>query len=152
VAAAATILRALWGYLSLIFVVRIVGRRPGKQLTPFEFVLVFFLGGLTLTGMVGAQASVTNALCQIIAVATAHTFVVWLRMKSSRIARLLDGTPLVLLEGGRWRSRTMRKMRVAPDDVMAMARDQGLKSLKDIHTATLERNGEISIVPVPEKA
>jgi uncharacterized membrane protein YcaP (DUF421 family) len=61
---------------------------------------------------------------------------------------LLDGTPLILLEGKTWRSRTMRKMRIAPDDVMAMARDQGLKTLDEIDTATLERNGEISIVPL----
>ena len=145
--AAGAILRALWGYFSLVFISRIVGRRPGKQLTPFEFVLVFFLGGLTLTGMVGPQASTTNAVTQILTVALGHTFLVWLRTKSSRVARLLDGTPLILLEGDTWRSRTLRKMRIAPDDVMAMARDQGLKTLGEIHTATLERNGEISIVP-----
>lgn len=147
----ATVLRALWGYFSLIFIVRIVGRRPGKQLTPFEFVLIFFLGGLTLTGMVGEEASLTNAFTQIMTVAAGHTFLVWLRTKSDRIARLLDGTPLLLLEGQTWRSRTLRKMRIAPDDVMAMARDQGLKTLDDIGTATLERSGEISIVPA-EKA
>jgi uncharacterized membrane protein YcaP (DUF421 family) len=145
--AAAAILRALWGYFSLIFISRIVGRRPGKQLTPFEFVLVFFLGGLTLTGMVGPQASSTNAVTQILAIASGHTFLVWLRTKSPRLARLLDGTPLILLEGKTWRSRTMRKMRISPDDVMAMARDQGLKTLDEIDTATLERNGDISIVP-----
>ena len=145
--AAYTLIRALFGYLSLIFVVRIVGRRPGKQLTPFEYVLIFFLGGLTLTGMVGNEASVTNAVCQIVALACGHYMVVWIRTKSQRAARLLDGTPLLLLEGDTWRSRTMRQMRIAPDDVMAMARDQGLKTLDEIDTATLERNGEISIVP-----
>ena len=146
----AAILRAVWGYFSLVFISRIVGRRPGKQLTPFEFVLVFFLGGLTLTGMVGAQASVTNAFTQIIAVACGHTFLVWLRTKSPRIARLMDGTPLILMEGKTWRTRTLRKMRISPEDVMAMARDQGLKTLAEIDTATLERNGEISIVPVEQ--
>lgn len=143
----ATVLRALWGYFSLIFIARIVGRRPGKQLTPFEFILIFFLGGLTLTGMVAKEASVTNAVTQILTVAGAHTFLVWIRSTSPKIARLLDGTPLILLEGKTWRSRTLRKMRISPDDVMAMARDQGLKTLDEIHTATLERNGEISIVP-----
>src|ERR1700761_5485962 len=68
--AVGAILRAFWGYFSLVFISRIVGRRPGKQLTPFEFVLVFFLGGLTLTGMVGPQASSTNAVTQILAIAS----------------------------------------------------------------------------------
>jgi uncharacterized membrane protein YcaP (DUF421 family) len=144
------VLRAFWGYFFLIVIARVVGRRPGKQLTPFEFVLIFFLGGLTLTGMVGTQASVINAVTQIIAVAAAHTFLTWLRTKSPRIARLSDGTPLILLEGGTWRTRTMRKMGIASADVMAMARDQGLRTLGEIDTATLERNGEISIVPTEQ--
>src|ERR1700760_4677617 len=97
------VLRAVWGYLFLIVIARVVGRRPGKQLTPFEFVLIFFLGGLTLTGMVGEEVSLTNAVCQIITVACGHYFLVYIRTKSPRIARLLDGTPLMLAEGGSWR-------------------------------------------------
>ena len=146
-----TVLRALFGYFFLVFVVRIVGRRPGKQLTPFEFVLIFFLGGLALTGIVANEVSLTNAVCQILTIACAHYFLVWLRTSSPRISRLLDGTPLILLEGGYWRSRTLRKMRISPADVMAVARDQGMKSLQEIGTATLGRNGEISIIPAEDQ-
>lgn len=146
-----TIVRALFGYLFLVFIVRIVGRRPGKQLTPFEFVLVFFLGGLTLTGMVGNEASLTNALCQIIAVAVAHALLTLLRSRSEWWTKVWDGTALILLEGGYWRSRTMVKMRVADDDVMAMARDKGLRKLSDIDTAVLERHGGMSVLPKKKK-
>lgn len=145
--AAFTVLRALFGYFFLVLVVRIVGRRPGKQLTPFEFVLIFFLGGLTLTGIVGDEMSLTNAICQIIAVASGHYALTWLRSHSPRVARILDGTPLLLMEGNTWRSRTMTKKRIATDDIMAVARDQGLRTLEEIDTAVLERNGEISIIP-----
>jgi uncharacterized membrane protein YcaP (DUF421 family) len=58
-----------------------------------------------------------------------------------------DGTALILVEGGYWRSRTMLKMRVADDDVMAMARDKGLRKLSDIDTAVLERHGGMSVLP-----
>ena len=60
----AAAIRAFVGYFFLVFIVRIVGRRPGKQLTPFEFVLIFFIGGLALTAMVGDEASLTNAIIQ----------------------------------------------------------------------------------------
>ncbi len=145
-----TVLRAVLMYLFLIFVTRIVGRRPGKQITPFEFVLVFYLGGLCLTAMVGLQASVTNAFAQIIAIALTHYVVTRARFASPRMARLLDGTPLILLEGKTWRAETMRRMRIGDADVMNMARDQGLKTLDEIGTATLERNGEISIIPAED--
>ena len=146
----ASVVRAVFGYLFLIFIARIAGRRPGKQLTPFEFVLIFYLGGLTLTSIVREEVSFTNAVCQIIAIAMTHFLIVIARSRSPRLARLLDGTPLLLLDKGQWRSSTLSKMGIQDDDVMAMARDQGLRQLDKIGTATLERNGEISIIPKEE--
>ena len=143
----ATVVRAVLLYLFLIFVTRIVGRRPGKQITPFEFVLIFYLGGLCLTAMVGLEASVTNAFAQIMCIALTHFVVTRARVASPVVARLLDGTPLILMEGKTWRTETMRRMRIGDADVMNMARDQGLKTLDDIDTAVLERNGQISIIP-----
>ena len=147
----ASVIRAVFGYFFLILMVRVVGRRPGKQITPFEFILIFFLGGLTLTGIVGDEVSLTSAFCQIITIACCHYAIVWIRTKSPRMARLFDGTPLVLLEQGAWRERTMQQMRMQPPDVMAMARDQGMKTIGEIDTAVLERNGEISLIKQEEE-
>jgi uncharacterized membrane protein YcaP (DUF421 family) len=141
------ILRAAYGYLFLVFIVRVVGRRPGKQMTPFEFVLIFFIGGLMLTAMVGDDASVINAFTEIMTVAAMHFAMAWMRTKSDRFARLVDGTPLVLLEKGRAREDVLRNARIAYDDIMAAARDEGLNDLNAVDYAVLERNGEISIIP-----
>ena len=143
----AAVFRAFFFYLFLIFITRIVGRRPGKQLAPFEFVLVFFMGGLALTAMVGNDASLTNALIEIMAVAVAHALLTLVRISFPRAARLIDGTPLILLENHQWRKETLIKKRIQDDDVMAMARDQSLSSLDQIGQAVLERNGEITIIP-----
>lgn len=145
------IVRAFLGYFFLVFIVRVVGRRPGKQMTPFEFVLIFFIGGLALTAMVGDEVSFTNGMCQIITLGLAHYSLAWARTRSSRLARLVDGTPLILLEKQSWRSSTLRHMRINDDDVMASARDAGIKTLEEIDTAVLERNGEISVLPLDKK-
>ena len=142
----AAILRAVVGYYFLVFVMRIAGRRPGKQMTPMEFVLIFFSGGLTLTTVVGNDRSLTNAVCQITAIAGAHYLLAWLREVSPAIGRVVDGTPLVLLEKGQWHVQAMKDLQVQDDDVMAIARDRGLKRLDQIDYAILERNGEISII------
>lgn len=139
-------LRALFFYLFLVLIVRIVGRRPGKQITPFEFVLVFFMGGLALTAMVGDDASLTNAFIEILTVALTHFLIATARAKSRWLSRLVDGTPLILLENGLWRSDTLSRMRIQDDDVMAQARDQGVANLEKIKIAILERNGQISVI------
>jgi uncharacterized membrane protein YcaP (DUF421 family) len=141
----AAVLRAAFGYCFLVFMVRVAGRRPGKQMTPFEFVLIFFIGGLTLTFTVADDRSLLNALTQIITVALLHYGIVLLR-RFPRFAAIVDGTPLVLLADGKWRTETMTHMRIKDEDVMTAARDKGLMSLEGVRYAILERNGEISII------
>lgn len=139
-------LRGIFGYCFLIFIVRIAGRRPGKQITPFEFVLIFFMGGVTLTPMVGDDRSLTNAMATILAIAGTHYVLAWLKQRSPRFGLFMDGTPLVLLKKGQLQTETMRKMSIQEEDILAMARDNGAKSMEEIDYAVLERNGEISIV------
>jgi uncharacterized membrane protein YcaP (DUF421 family) len=39
------VIRGAFGYCFVVLMVRLAGRRPGKQMTPFDFVLIFFIGG-----------------------------------------------------------------------------------------------------------
>jgi uncharacterized membrane protein YcaP (DUF421 family) len=141
----AAVLRAAFAYVFLVFMVRIVGRRPGKQMNPFEFVLIFFIGGLALTFTVADDRSLSNAVIQIVTIAVSHYVLVLLRQRFPRIALMLDGAPVVLLAKGRWREESMQGMLIQQEDVMTAARDKGLYSLEDIDYAVLERNGEITI-------
>jgi uncharacterized membrane protein YcaP (DUF421 family) len=143
----AAVFRAIFGYCFLVFIMRIAGRRPGKQITPFEFLMVFFMGGITLTSMVADDHSLVNAAVQIASVAFAHYGMTVIKLKSPRFGRIFDGTPLVLFEHGRWHSESMKRMRLTDQDVLAMLRDQGLERFDQLDYAVLERNGEISIVP-----
>jgi uncharacterized membrane protein YcaP (DUF421 family) len=142
----AAVFRAIFAYLFLVFIVRTVGRRPGKQMTPFEYVLIFFIGGLALTAVIGDDRSITNAFCAVMAVALTHFAIAKLRQISPMFGLIADGTPSILLEHGAWHPETMRKMRIQDDDVMAAARDKGIRTLEQIEYAILERNGEISII------
>lgn len=145
-----TILRAVAGYCFLLLVVRVIGRRPGAQMTPFEFVLIFFIGGLTIQAVVGEDHSLVNAFSAISTVALMHVLVAWLKQRFATAADVVDGTPMVLLERGCWQSRVMYCMRIQEADVMAAARGQGLQELSQIKYAILERNGAISIVKAEE--
>jgi uncharacterized membrane protein YcaP (DUF421 family) len=102
--------------------------------------------------MVGDDRSLTNALCTIATIAVTHFVLSWLKQVSPAIGRIIDGTPLVLLEKGQWRTEAMANMRMQDSEVMATARNEGLKTLDDIEYAILERNGEISIIPAKESS
>ncbi len=141
-----TVISAVIAYCVLLLTVRVLSRRPGAQLTPFEFVLVFLVGGVVILATVKDDRSITNCFCGILTVGLMHRFVANVRQRHPRIAAWLDGTPLVLLEKGKWQSEVMNRMRLQDDDVMASARTKGIKTLDQIEYAILERNGQISVI------
>lgn len=141
-----TVLHAVAGYFYLILTVRVLSRRPGAQMTPFEFVIIFLIGGVIILATVGDDRSETNSVCAVITIAAMHRLVSWLRTRFPRFGAVVDGTPLVVLKNGRWQTDIMKQMRVNDDDVMAAARTKGVKTLDGIKYAVLERNGAISII------
>ncbi|MFP5228317.1 MAG: DUF421 domain-containing protein [Acidobacteriota bacterium] len=142
-----TIVHAIAGYLFLLLTVRVLVRRPGAQLTPFEFVIVFLIGGVIILATVGNDHSLTNCTCAIITVGLVHRLVALARVRIPRIGAWIDGVPMVILRDGEWQVEVMDGLRVDPDDVMAAAREKGFRSLAEIKYAVIERNGAISVIP-----
>lgn len=141
-----TLVHAIIGYFLLLIVVRVLTRRPGAQMTMFEFVIVFLMGGVIILSTVGSDRSVTNCTGAVILVGFLHRAMSWLKTRSPRVGAFIDGVPLILYKQGHWQDEVMRRMKMAPDDVLASARTKGMRSLDDIDYAILERNGGISVL------
>jgi uncharacterized membrane protein YcaP (DUF421 family) len=140
-----TVIYCVLGYLLLLLVIRVLSRRPGAQITPFEFVLVFLIGGVIILAVTAGDHSLTNCFCAVVTVGLMHRFTSYLRQRFPRVGALVDGTPLVLLKDGQWQTVTMGTMRIQDTDVLAVARTKGLRSISQVEYAVLERNGSISI-------
>jgi uncharacterized membrane protein YcaP (DUF421 family) len=142
----ATILYSIIGYCILLLTVRVLSRRPGAQLTLFEFGIIFLVGGAALSATVGRDHSMTNCVTAILAVGLMHRLVSWVKEVSPRMGAIIDGTPLVIVKDGQWQLEVLRGMQLAPEDVMAAARAKQIDSIFDVKYAILERNGSISII------
>ncbi len=150
--AVATLIHAIVGYFVLLLTIRLLSRRPGSQLTMFEFVLVFLMGGIIIASTMGADRSVTNATCAVIMVGFLHRAVSYGRNRWPRFGMLIDGVPLVIYKSGDWQEEVMREMRIAPEDVLAAARTKGYRGVEQIDYAVLERNGQITILSKQKKS
>ncbi len=141
-----TLIHAVIGYLFLLFMIRILARRPGAQMTPFEFVLIFLVGGVIILATAGDDRSMTNCYGAVIVICMLHRLIGKVKQMSRRAGMIIDGAPVVLLQKGEWQAQSMKRKGVQDTDVMAAARDKGLKTLDQIKYAILERNGAISII------
>jgi uncharacterized membrane protein YcaP (DUF421 family) len=141
-----TITHAVIGYFVLLLVVRVLRRRPGEQMTMFEYVLIFLIGGVAILSTVGNDCSVTNCTCAVIVVGFIHRGLAWAKSKSPRVGSVIDGTPLVVIKHGEWQQEVMYENGLTREDVEAAARGMGLTQSGEIDYAILERNGRISVM------
>jgi uncharacterized membrane protein YcaP (DUF421 family) len=141
-----TIVHAVIGYFVLLLTVRALRRRAGSQITLFEFVLIFLIGGVIILSTVGNDRSVTNCTCAVIAVGMMHHVLAWAKSKSPRFGAIIDGAPLVIIRHGEWQTEVMQGMKLNREDIEIATREAGLTNLSKIDYAILERNGRISIL------
>jgi uncharacterized membrane protein YcaP (DUF421 family) len=144
--AVTTLIHAVVGYFFLVLIVRVLARRPGAQMTPFEFVLIFLIGGVIILTTVDSDDSATNCFGAVMVICLMHRMVSYMKQRFPRVGAWVDGAPVVVLEGDHWQADNARQMRVDDADVMAAARAKGLRSLDQIKYAVVERNGGISII------
>lgn len=142
----ATIAHAIVGYFVLLLVVRVLKRRAGSQMTLFEFVIIFLIGGVIIQSTVGDDRSVINCTCAVISIAFIHRALSWVRPRYPRLGAIVDGTPLVIIRAGQWQTEVANGMKLRREDVEAAARSAGATRLEEIDYAILERTGRISVI------
>ena len=94
-----TIIYAIIGYFLLLLTVRVLSRRPGAQMTPFEFVLVFLIGGVLILCIMDDDRSETNSVTAVITVGLMHRAVARLKHRFPVVGKVVDGTPIMLMRG-----------------------------------------------------
>jgi uncharacterized membrane protein YcaP (DUF421 family) len=140
-----TILRGIVAYFTLLFLLRVTSRRAIGPGTPIELILIFLFGGMTVQAIVSDDRSLTNAVIGVTTVAWLHVMVSMAKRRWSKLGLLVDGSPVVLVEGGHWHTDRIAKLRLHEQDVMASARQSGLQTRDQIANAIYERNGDIAV-------
>lgn len=144
-----SVLRAAMIYAFLLLLMRISGRRTLGEMTAFDFVLLLVIGEATQQALLGEDFSVMNAFVVIATLVFIDIVLSLIKRRSKSVDRWLDGMPTVLMRDGRVYHDRLWKARLEVSDILESARKcQGVASLQDIRHAILERDGNISIIPL----
>ena len=140
--------RALVVYLFLLVIFRVSGKRTLAEASNFDFVLLLIVAEATQQALLGDDFSVTNALLIITTLFLTDIVATWVKNRSDRLDRVIDGVPVVLMERGTVLHAQLDEHRINVNDLLEEARRRhGLRSLDDIDYAVLERSGDIAIIP-----
>lgn len=143
-----SIFRAAIIYFFLMLVVRIAGNRTLNEMTTFDFVLLLIMGDASQQAMTGTDYSMINGILIIITLVFIDIMISFVKQKSTRFEKFIDGSPLILINNGKLQNRNLEKVKVDICDILESGRKlHGLERLDQIKYAILEKDGDITIIP-----
>jgi uncharacterized membrane protein YcaP (DUF421 family) len=135
------IIRTLLVYVGVLVGLRLMGKRELAQMTVFDLVMILLIANAVQNAMTGPDFSVQGGLL------AAAVLVAWLRIHSGAWGRLIEGSPTVLIQHGRYLDPALRKEGLERTQVEMAMREHGVDDVAGVKLAVLETDGSISIVP-----
>ena len=143
-----SVLRATAVYLFLLLLFRVSGNRSIGQITAFDFVLLLIISEAIQQAMITDDYSIVNAFLLVITLVGIDIMMSLWKQRSERVAKILDGVPVLVIEDGKLHHDRMKKERVDESDILTAAREMhGVERMDQIKHAVVEANGGISVVP-----
>lgn len=146
------LIRTIILYFVVLFVIRVMGKAELSRMDPFEVIILFMIAELAAIPIESLDIPLINGVAAILTLLFLEVCISFLSIKSQKINDLLNGKPSVLIEHGNLNVIELKKQRITLDDLMEQLRLKNYPSLTDVDYAVLEANGELSVIPKPEKA
>lgn len=139
------IFRAIVVYIFLLIGIRLSGRRQAGELSAFDLVLLLIISEAVQNSMNGGDNSLIGGIIIAITLFALHYIVGLISFKNKKIAKVIDGKPLVLIHNGRVNEDVLRKEMITNDELYEMLRTHEVEKVEDVRAAIIEPSGEVSV-------
>jgi uncharacterized membrane protein YcaP (DUF421 family) len=132
------ILRPIIVYAFLVVSLRLSGKRELVQLNPFDLVVLLTLSNTVQNAIIGEDNSVLGGIIGATSLLATNYLVVRFLYDHRKLDQLVEGSADLLIEGGKVRTKHLKKELITMEQLAAAARKQGFESLHDVEQCVLE--------------
>ena len=146
-----TFFRAIFLYIVVLAVMRLMGKREIGQLQPFELAISIMIADLAATPMTESGIPITNGIMPILGLLVMHLIISMINIKSTAAREIICGKPSLLIYRGRIDQKTLKKERFTINELEERLRDNNIFNIGDVEYAILETSGQVTVIPKPGK-
>lgn len=137
------------GSLIVMFVLtKIMGDREMSELSMFDYITSITIGSIAAEMATSLEDDFRRPLLAMVVYAVICIGISFATCKSIRLRRFFEGHSLILYQNGKIYEKNMLKAKIDVDEFLSLCRVCGYFDLSEIHTAVLESNGKLSILPM----
>ena len=147
-----TLGRTVLLYLTVLVLMRIMGKREVGQLSLFDLVVAIMIAEVAAIPLSDTSIPLlSHGILPVVVLVVLQVSLAFIALKSQTARRIIDGTPSIIIEQGRVLEDEMRRLRYNVDDMMGQMREQGIYHLEKVEYAMLESNGKLSVILKADK-
>lgn len=139
------VLRGTIMYIGMYTLLRMFRRQAGS-VGIADLLVIVVIADAAQNGMAGDSRSITEALILITTIVLWDWFFDWLGFKSPLWSRILEPSPLLLIENGKVIQKNLDQEFISKEDLMAQLREQGIDTVEAVKKCYLESNGHFSVL------
>ena len=143
--------RAIFLYIVVLFVMRLMGKREIGQMQPFELAISIMIADLAATPMAETGIPISNGIVPILGLLVMHLVISTLNIKSTKAREIICGKPSILIYRGKIDEKVLRKERFTINELEERLRDNNIFNIGDVDYAILETSGQVTVIPKPSK-
>lgn len=142
------IVRTVLIYAAFFAGLRIFGKREIGQFTLFDLALVLLAANAVQPAITGPDSSVAGGVIILVTLFITNRLVSEARTRLPWFRRMVEFEPTVIGRDGAWLTDVLKHEGLDLTDCEAALREHGINDVGQVHLATLEEDGTISIVPI----
>ena len=139
------ILKTLILYFFIVIVYRIMGKKEVGKLSIIDLIVSILIAELAAISIEQYDSSILISIIPIICLVIVEILFSYIGMKNPAWRKIIEGTPIVIINNGKINFEEMRKLRYSLDDLISQLREQGIDNIEDVNYAVLENNGKLSV-------
>ncbi len=133
-------------FLFLWFLFRVVIKRRVGAIGMADLLVLVIIADAAQNGMAGTYTSVSDAVVVVTTIVLWNYLFDWLAYRLAWMRRLLEPSPLLVVDHGRILWRHLRMELISKQELEAKIRESGVEAVTDVDKAYVEADGQISVV------
>lgn len=140
------ILSTLGIYITLIIYTRIAGLRSFSKMSSFDFAITVAFGSIIASTILVKDPPLLQAMVGLGALYAIQMTVSNLRVNSTKMGKLVDNEPILLMRGTEILHDNLKKAKVTYDDLRSKLREANVTQMHQVHAVVMEATGDISVL------
>ncbi|WP_366514424.1 DUF421 domain-containing protein [Paenibacillus sp.] len=140
------LVRSISAFLLLLIITRILGKQTLSNMNFHDFVTAVIMGAIAANLAFNEKMEVIHLLISLVVfTGTSYLLSKW-NLKSRKVRLLAEGSPTVLIEGGKVLEENLGKNKLTLDSLNEALRQKDVFDINEVEYALLEVNGQISVM------